>query len=505
MSKEIELKLRLAPSQAKQVLAHPLLSGCTPQKYKLSNTYYDTPELDLRQRGIALRLRQKGWSVWLMTVKGGDCGAGGLAQRNEWEAPTQPGVFDFGIVTDQGLREFLEAHHSRLIAVFSTDFTRTAWNINYGASVIEVALDRGRIDAVRVSDNAVPAREKLCELELELVEGASPDALFDLAIALATDVPLHPEILSKAERGYALIDGILASPVKSYFSPVTGEMSPIQAFRSITLSSLAQLQRNEPGAIAGSNPEYIHQSRAAICRMCSALKLFSPALTPGFVGVYLPRWQALAERLGSARAWGAFLNETLVPLESAFPDDADLAVLRTRSESNKVLAQKAAAVALEQKDYSQLLLAFSAALFRAEYPTIEEKSKLSVLKLRKFATRRLKKRAAMIESLVGNSGKMDVKRGHELRIAFKKLRYALDFFAPVLSSKRLAAYQDSLVTIQDLLGTLNDQVTASLLIKEVHPKGELDPLTRGWIAGRTELLLGVLDSELRRFMKRKKP
>ena len=505
MPKEIELKLRLAPSQSKRVLAHPVLSGGMPQKYKLFNTYYDTPELDLRKRGIALRLRRKGWAVWLMTVKGGDCGAGGLAQRNEWEAPTQPGVFDFGIVTDKGLREFLETHHSRLIAVFSTDFTRTAWSINHGGSVVEVALDRGRIDAVRVSENAVPVSEELCELELELIEGASPDALFDLAIALATDVPLHPEIVSKAERGYALVDGLLAPPVKAFFSPVNGEMSPIQAFRSIALSSLAQLQRNEPGAIAGNNPEYVHQSRVAIRRLRSALKLFSPVLTPGFIDVYSPRWQALAGRLGSARDWDVFLNETLAPLEAAFPDDADLAVLRIRGESNKVIAQKAAAVALKQMEYSQLLLAFSAALFRVESPTIEGESKLSVLKLRKFATRRLKKRVAMIEGLVGNKGKMNAERGHELRIAFKKLRYALEFFAPILSSKRLAAYQDSLVTIQDLLGTLNDQVTASRLIKEVHPKGEPDPLTRGWIAGRTELLLGVLDSELRRFMERKKP
>ena len=92
-----------------------------------------------------------------------------------------------------------------------------------------------------------------------------------------------------------------------------------------------------------------------------------------------------------------------------------------------------------------------------------------------------------------------------MRIAFKKLRYALEFFAPIMASERLLAYQASLSTIQDLLGTLNDQVTASRLIKEVHPKGEPDPLTRGWIAGRTQLLIESLNSELRTFMDNKKP
>ena len=56
-----------------------------------------------------------------------------------------------------------------------------------------------------------------------------------------------------------------------------------------------------------------------------------------------------------------------------------------------------------------------------------------------------------------------------------------------------------------LLGTLNDQVTASRLIKEVHPKNEPDPLTRGWIAGRTQLLVSALNEELRGFMVSRKP
>ena len=92
-----------------------------------------------------------------------------------------------------------------------------------------------------------------------------------------------------------------------------------------------------------------------------------------------------------------------------------------------------------------------------------------------------------------------------MRIAFKKLRYALEFFAPVLPQKPLAAYQTSLAKIQNLLGTLNDQVTASSLIKEMHPKGERDLVTRGWIAGRTQLLIKALSSELRKFVAGKKP
>jgi len=506
MSKEIELKLRLTPAQARRLLKHPLLSGLVPQKYRLFNTYYDTPEFDLRQRSIALRLRRKGWATWLMTVKGGgDSGAGGLAQRSEWEAPTQPGVFDFGIVSDDKLREFLELQHARLQPAFSTDFTRIAWTLNHAGSVIEMALDRGKISALAAAGEGAPASLPLCELELELIDGASSDALFDLAITLAADLHLHPEIFSKAERGYALADKTMMQPVKAFASSLSREMSPVEAFRSIALSCLMQLQRNEAGAIAGQNPEYVHQARVAIRRLRSAFKLFSPVLSPDFVAVYSPRWQELAGRLGGARDWDVFLTETLAPLEEAFPGDPDLAVLRARGEATKAKAQASAGVALTQPTYSQLLLAFSAALFRVEPPTIEAANSSSSTRLRKFAARRLQKRAQMIEGLAHEHGKMNAERRHELRIAFKKLRYALEFFAPILQHKRLAAFQASLSAIQDLLGTLNDQVTASRLIKEVHPKNEPDPLTRGWIAGRTQLLVSTLNDELRGFMASQKP
>ena len=505
MFKEIELKLRLTSAQARRLLIHPVLSGCTPQKFRLLNTYYDTPDFDLRQRGVALRLRRKGWTVWLMTVKGGGSGAGGLAQRCEWEVPTSPGVFDFSIITDDDLREFLELHHDRLRPAFTTDFTRAAWTLERDGSVVELALDRGKISALPTGDGAVPVSTPLCEVELELVDGSSPDALFELAIELASDLHLHPEILSKAERGFVLADAAIAPPTKAFASAINKSMSPVEAFQSIALSCLEQLQRNEAGAIVGNNPEYVHQARVAIRRLRSAFKLFAPVLSERFIEVYSLRWRELASSLGSARDWDVFLSETLAPLEEAFPGDADLAVLRARGEETKAKAQAQASVALAQKSYSQLMLAFSAALFRVTPPTIEAVGKSSALKLRKFAARRLNKRAVMIEQLVREHGKMNAERRHELRIAFKKLRYALEFFAPIIPLKRLTAYQKSLETLQDLLGTLNDQVTASRLIKEVHPKGEQGSLTRGWIAGRTQLLVVALGSELCRFVAGRKP
>ena len=506
MSCEIELKLRLTPVQARRLTAHPMLAGIAPEKSRLFNTYYDTPGLELKARGIALRLRRKGWSTWLMTVKGGDAGAGGLAQRHEWEAPTHPGVFDFGIVDLPELRAFLEERRERLLPVFTTDFTRTAWLLKTPGSAIELALDRGKISATRLTADRSTVTENLCELELELVEGVSTDPLFDAAIGLAADFQLHPEIRSKAERGYSLAMAATAAPAKGFGAAIERRMTSIEAFRSIASTCLVQLQRNEAGAVAGDNPEYIHQARVAIRRLRSAFRLFAPLLAPAFLEVYPPRWKALAAQLGGARDWDVFLAETLKPLEEVFPDNADLAYLRARAEECRQAAGSSAADALSQREYSRLLLAFTAALLREAEPTIaRDASDRAPENLRHFAARRLRKRWEAIAALTRQPGRMEAAHHHRLRIEFKKLRYALEFFAPILPRKRVSGYLQALAAIQEQLGRLNDQVTAQRLIEDLHPGHSPDSLVVGLIAGRTQLLLTSLEPELKRFLSRAKP
>ena len=493
---EIELKLSLSLAAARRLQAHPLLASAQPQKYRLFNTYYDTPARDLYRRGIALRLRRKGWAVWLMTVKGADPAAGALAQRSEWEAPTQPGVLDFSIVTDQGLREFLEARQAALQPLFSTDFTRTAWHIRRSDALVELALDRGKISALKPLQ--APPPEAICELELELIEGESPDALFELAIELATDLHLHPAIASKAERGYALLDGTKTAAFRAIVSPLSAAMTPVEAFRATALTCLLQLQRNEAGVLAGE-PDCVHQARVAMRRLRSAFNLFAPALAPEFIATYAPRWRELAGQLGSARDWDVFLAETLTPLELAFPDHPVLNDWRTQGEAQQLKGRLAARSALAGQGFSQLLLAFAAALYRVVPPTIAADGPHEA-ELRRFAVQRLRRRTRKIAALARTHGGMNEEQRHELRIAFKKLRYALEFFVPLLPRKGRSSYFASLAKIQELLGLLNDLVTAAQRITTLPRNKDMPPLINGWFAGRAHLLTQLFEEELQYFL-----
>lgn len=198
---ETELKLTLDAADLPRLLTHPLLAtGGRAQR--LLNTYFDTPDLALQQRRMAVRERLTG-DQWLLTVKTAGQSQNGLSRRQEWEGPTTPGALQFDeLVDDEALAQALMARRPHLQALFCTDFERQRWEITHAGAQIEVALDQGRIHVPGTALN-----EPLLELELELQSGPE-SALLALADVLRQTpqgpVTLTPSDASKAQRGMAL-------------------------------------------------------------------------------------------------------------------------------------------------------------------------------------------------------------------------------------------------------------------------------------------------------------
>ncbi|WP_108372166.1 CYTH domain-containing protein [Limnohabitans sp. T6-5] len=198
---ETELKLTLSEPDLPRLLDHPLLTAQGTRQHLL-NTYFDTPDLALQQRRMAVRERRSG-ERWLLTVKTAGQSTGGLSRRQEWEGPTTPGALQFDqLVNDAALSQTLMTLRPRLQAMFCTDFERQRWLITHAGAEIEVALDQGRI---HVPGTALS--EPLLELELELLSGPE-EALLALAEVLRQapqgPVTLAPSDASKAQRGMAL-------------------------------------------------------------------------------------------------------------------------------------------------------------------------------------------------------------------------------------------------------------------------------------------------------------
>ena len=198
---ETELKLSLNEADLPRLLTHPLLATGVDMQ-RLLNTYFDTPELALQQRRMAVRERLAG-DQWLLTVKTAGQSQNGLSRKQEWEGPTTPGALQFdALVDDAALAQDLMRLRPDLRALFCTDFERQRWVITHDGARIEVAIDQGRIHVP-----GTDLSEPLLELELELLSGPD-EALLALAVVLRQTpqgpVMLVPSDASKAQRGMAL-------------------------------------------------------------------------------------------------------------------------------------------------------------------------------------------------------------------------------------------------------------------------------------------------------------
>lgn len=491
MTEEVEIKLSLPESAQRTFLRHPLLKSAEklPTR-KLVNVYYDTPDLALHRQGIALRTRQQGRG-WLQTVKCAGTASGGLAVRPEWEQPYN-GRFDFAGIDDQEVRELLERQRiqSHLEPAFETVFMRSTWRIApaKGATAL-LMLDRGWIEAGG-------KREALSEIEIELAQGQVA-ILFDLALTLAADLPLRPEILSKAERGYRLRSGAPLKPVKAAPSPLNTAQSPLDAFRSIAAVCIAQLQLNELGA-GENDPEFIHQMRVALRRLRSALRTFRPVLPDGFEQAVLPPMRNLARALGEARDWDVLAEEIVGPACDAFAGDARLDALDAAVGCARLQARDAARQVLAAPAHAMFLLELAARLQRADGAPVGET-------LEAFAARRLKRLHKKVLALADAAQEAEPASLHALRIGVKRLRYATEFFAPLYRERDVRNALETLTGLQDSLGALNDLSRAGTLLAQCLDDDpalrEAIALTGGWHGPRHAVLRRLTFQGIRRLRK----
>ena len=118
-------------------------SAASPSR--LISTYYDTPDLALKRRGLSLRVREQS-GRFIQTVKSGDPAGGDFLTRGEWEdelaeSCPDPNAARSGEHLPDGIAGDLQP-------LFATDVTRTTVEIEPApATRIEAAIDQGEIRA----------------------------------------------------------------------------------------------------------------------------------------------------------------------------------------------------------------------------------------------------------------------------------------------------------------------------------------------------------------------
>lgn len=501
MADEIELKLSLPVAQQRLLLRQPILQTAVGRHARqLINIYYDTPDLTLHRHGIALRLRKQG-NLWLQTVKCAGVSAAGLTSRPEWEMP-YAGHFDFSSIDDESVRRRLENPRlrNRIVPLFETSFRRTTWRFEPAPdSILLLMFDRGWITANN-------RRETISELEIELAGPPNPvsiEALFNLARTLGNRLALVPETRSKAERGYRIFQGDTLTPQKARIASILPTDTPTAAFRKIAFECLEHLQGNHPGAVASDNPEFIHQMRVAARRLRAAFRTFAPGLPQQLAVDLLPPLRTLTGLLGHARDFDVLHAEIVAPVMHALPDEPRLAALTGVAANRRHVAHAEAVRYLKSAAYGQLLLQATAQL-HCLIPPLEEDA-ATPIGLSNFAGRRLKRLRKKLQMLAARCDMDDPASLHQVRITAKRLRYALEFLAPLAAPGPRQALQTllkQLARLQNELGQMNDLSNAGLLLMNCAGNDpelrEAVALIGGWHIDRYRSLQGRLRHRLKK-------
>lgn len=423
-----------------------MAGGNGGSRARLISTYYDTPDHALARRGSSLRVRRNG-RHYVQTIKAD--GEIGELTRGEWEdavaterpdpQATLTGPFLSPEIAEQ------------LRPLFRTEITRTTIPLApEPATRIEAAIDRGRF---RNGDDTRPAR--ISEIELELKSGA-PSALYDVALKLLGVAPLRLEPRSKAERGYRLSEHE-PGPAKAVHAAgldLRAGLSAETALQRIGRACLDHMLRNEDAALAG-DPEGIHQMRVAVRRLRAILSAFAPLLPREQRQWASAELHWFADTLGDTRNLDVFAGGLLRPAKAALPEASDFETLGSAVARRRRAAHKSVVQAISSTRYTEAMLAllrwFDGCEWRAAGDNvlldrpIEEIAPMLLERCRKKADKRSR-----------NFADQSARQRHTLRIALKKLRYAVELLGSLYDPSETRHFVQRLKRLQDDLGEIND-------------------------------------------------
>lgn len=495
--RETELKLRL-PAGADAVLRRAaVLRSAAARTVQLDATYFDTADRLLQQNGMALRLRRVGRD-WFQTLKAAAVVTGGLSTRPEWEAPAalRQGVpsIDWRPLRATPLPALLAQHRAtrKLVPVFRTRFARTLWEVSFRSSRIEVALDRGRIEATVGRTRAL---EPIAELELELKEGR-PEDLLALALRLAGRGPhglaLVPLVRSKAERGHRLASGAERRPTKAsargFVEHLERDMSSGAALRVLMGHGLSVLLANTEAMHEGRDPEFVHQARVALRRMRSALRLLDRKHRdfPAALANEL-RW--VGQALGAARDWDVLVESTLPAMLAAAPAAlrARMRTLHRRAMRRRDDEHRKAVAALSSARFARLAL-------RLQAWTMTPAPKGG--RLARRAPKMLARAHARLFDAARFFAAQSPQRRHRVRILAKRLRYALDVMSVALPAEPTERYVKALAELQDDLGALSDVAVARSALRNISSPATVRAMVTNWLAEQEHRGLSAAEERL---------
>jgi CHAD domain-containing protein len=452
-----------------------------PEEWRLEAVYFDTPDLRLLRRGVTVRFRrgEEPSEVWTAKLPE-ETPKLGLARR-EISVPGAPTSMP-GLIEDL-VRGWALGGQLVPVARLRTLRQRTTLSRSDGTAVAVVDDDEVSI----VQRSRVAARFR--ELELELVNGASPKLLARLAQRMRSAGAQPVDQLPKLVRALgpsALAPWDLAAPTLSA-RPTAGELLTAALVRSA-----ASLVDHIAAVVLDEDIEGVHQARVGIRRLRSDLRTARSLLDPKAIAPLRRELHWLMDELGEVR-------------------DLDVLLVRLRRDAealhgpDRVGAEAVLAQALEER--GQAYERLRADLRTARFAELFERT-ARIAANPPFISRAARRPAEEVLPKLVREPLQDLRRQmrqqgtapddealHRVRIGVKRVRYAAELAAPAVGQRaKLAARR--LADVQDVLGDHNDACVAESRLRRL---GERTGPEGAWAAG---LLGGLALSRAAEFRKR---
>lgn len=442
----LETEFKLIGSHADLRNAFDALSGGSETVRRLHSTYHDTLDDDLWRRGLTLRIRDAGAESAEVTLKEE---RGANVERREWTVPAHgDGLIAYRFPQAVMGTRTAGVSERDLVPRFETDVVRRSKDVSVGDTRVELSLDSGQI-------TAAGRRVDIAELEFELVRGSTA-AMLAAARRLVGPHRLAVGSRSKAARGMALLGASSPTP-KAVHPAVLSSDTVGGAFGKVVGSVAAHLMGNV-AAVAGQDPEGVHQLRVGLRRLRCALLVFGNRGNPGVADIDHAARHVLGE-LGRARDADVFVLETLDGLGDC---GGRLTGLRRAAESHRSLAYDDVRRLLAGETFNRLLVDVMATTVDP-LPLVHEPSRPLI----RAASATLAKRHRKVARTGADFATLTAPQRHRVRIAVKKLRYACTYLAGLREQESTEHYLACLAQLQQRLGSANDAIVAIRLADDL--------------------------------------
>lgn len=479
---EVELKFQIPASDQEKL--YQLFLNKNARLISLYAKYYDTPERHLAQKNISLRQRLED-GHWIQTLKApSDHSLQRLELETDLGKLENPDldleIYQSHAKAKQLLQKALGKQAKNLTVQYETVVQRLVHVVHFNRSEIEVSLDRGEI---RHNDKKLA----IYEIEFELKQGSVQD-LLKFIHPWVQRYHLWLDVRSKAQRGDLLAQDLKIPPAQ-FASPLklNPQDSTDHVLKQIINNTLQHLLPNASAIASGQyDSDHVHQTRVAIRRLRSALRVFGD-----WSKDVHPDWQEqltqLFRQLGSTRDRDA-LSEGLLPqLEQAGAPFVQLP--RTPEESGIPIDES-----LRSSDFAELILHL---LRFVDQPSKKQKK----AGLKKDIAKKLQKLHQQICKDADQFLQLDIESRHRTRKRVKRLRYCVEFAASLYPAQDVKRYLKDLKPAQESLGQYNDLMVAEALFQDMVQRKQKLWFALGWIANEKESVLQQAQQHLEDYSK----